>query len=47
MRPPDREQDDRLEEGGLAGRVGPPDELWTGPEGEVERRVAPEIPDRE
>ena len=37
------EQDDRLEQARLAGRVGPPDELRSGPEVGVEARVAAQI----
>ncbi len=43
--PTQRQQDDRLEQGRLAGGVWTPDELRPGPELEIERRVAPEIPD--
>jgi hypothetical protein len=44
MRPPEREQDDCLEEGRLAGRIGAPDELRPGTQIEVQRAIAPEVP---
>jgi hypothetical protein len=44
MRPPKREQDDCLEQGRLAGRIGAPDELRPGTEIEVQRAIAPEVP---
>ncbi len=47
VRPPQRQQDDGLEQRRLAGRVRTPDQLRPGPELEVERGVAPEIPDRQ
>ena len=43
MRATPREQDDRLEEARLASRVGTPDELRTGPEVDVEGRVATQV----
>jgi hypothetical protein len=44
---PQRQQDDGLEQGRLAGRVGTPDQLRPGPELGVQRGVAPEVPDRQ
>ena len=44
--PAQRQQDDGLEQSRLAGGVRAPDELRPGPELEVQRGVAPEIPDR-
>jgi len=35
--------DDRLDEAGLAGGVGSPDELWTGSERRDEAAVSPEV----
>ena len=37
------EQDDRLEETGLPGRVRAPDELWSGAEGGVEGGVPAQV----
>jgi hypothetical protein len=47
MRAAPAEQGDRLEETGLAGRVGTPDEVRTGTEVDRERRVAAQIEDRQ
>ena len=44
MRPPKREQDDCLEQGRLAGRIGAPDELRPGTEIKVQRAIAQEVP---
>ena len=41
------EEGDRLEQGCLAGSVGTVEEVRTGPEGRVERGVAPEVPERD
>ena len=47
VRPAPGEQDDRLEEARLAGRIRPDDELRPGPEGGLERCVRPQVEDRE
>ena len=43
VRAPPGQEHDRLEEAGLAGRVGAPDQLRPGPEGGLEGFVPPEI----
>lgn len=41
------QQDDGLEQAGLARRIGPPDQLWPGPEVDLEQRVAAQVADGE
>ena len=43
MRATPGQQHDRLEQAGLAGRIGPPDELRAGSEVGVEGRVAAQV----